>query len=212
MSDTPTLPPSDKLSSHMDFYCQENRATQLRMIQPPPSSAPRCVMHTRGSLWSEYAEGRVDNVFSSNSMIRSHVQIPQDISTHESDYQPRDVHTPAMTQKKEVLDERDFQPEQRARLPHLFANWDSTEVAEGSVQQAWCGQRAILPAFRTKPRQYMRRGRLTLHHITAFEQRARLPHFHANRYSSADTAEGSNQEGRPPISTQKSPQQHRRHS
>ena len=144
MSDTPTLPPSDKLSSHMDFYCQENRATQLRMIQPPPSSAPRCVMHTRGSLWSEYAEGRVDNVFSSNSMIRSHVQIQQDISPHESDYQPRDVHTPAMTQKKEVLDKRDFQPEQRARLPQLFANWDSTEVAEGSVQQAWCGQRAIL--------------------------------------------------------------------
>ena len=38
-------------------------------------------------------------------------------------------------------------------------------------------------------------------HSTAqapLEQRAKIPHFHANRYS-VDTAEGSNQKGRPPI-------------
>ena len=37
------------------------------------------------------------------------------------------------------------------------------------------------------------------HHSTdQREQRARLPHFHANR-SSIDLAEGSNQKGRPPV-------------
>ena len=66
-------------------------------------------------------------------------------SPHESDYQPRDVHTPAITQKKGLLDERDLQPEQRATLPPFFANRASTEVVEGTVQKAWCEQRARIP-------------------------------------------------------------------
>ena len=69
------------------------------------------------------------------------------------------VLAPKTNQKKGVLDKRDFrkrfhylysddstfQPEQRARLPHFFANRESAEVSEGSVQQAWCEQRASLP-------------------------------------------------------------------
>ena len=39
------------------------------------------------------------------------------------------MHTPAIIQKKGVLDKRVFQPKQRARLLHFFANPDSTEVA-----------------------------------------------------------------------------------
>ena len=66
----------------------------------------------------------------------------------------------AMTNKqKGVLDYRDFrkslnyqysdastfQPEQRAGLPYLFENRENVEVAAGSVQQAWCEQRARYP-------------------------------------------------------------------
>ena len=40
--------------------------------------------------------------------LRMYVQIQLDSSPHEPDCQPRDVHTPAITQKKGVLDERDF--------------------------------------------------------------------------------------------------------
>ena len=39
---------------------------------------------------------------------RSHVQIQQDNSPHEAVYQPRDVHTPAITQQKGVLHKRGF--------------------------------------------------------------------------------------------------------
>ena len=42
-------------------------------------------------------------------------------------------------------DNSTFQPEQRARSPHFFANRESAEVAEGSVRQAWCEQRGRLP-------------------------------------------------------------------
>ena len=42
-------------------------------------------------------------------------------------------------------DDSTFQPEQRIRLPNVFANRKSAEVAEGSVQQAWCEQRARYP-------------------------------------------------------------------
>ena len=118
-----------------------------------------------------------------------------------------DTHAAVTNQKKGVLDKRDFQPEQRARLPHFFANRDSTEVAEGSVQQAWCEQRARLPPSDGN-RDSIGYAEGSHHSTEQLEQRARLPHFHANRYS-VDLAEGSNQKGRPPFSTEKSPQQHR---
>ena len=72
ISDTPTLPPSATLRKHVVSYCQKNRATQPRTNHPPPS-APRRVMHARGPLWSAYVGGRVDDAFSSNGMVRSHV-------------------------------------------------------------------------------------------------------------------------------------------
>ena len=114
-------------------------------------------------------------------------------------------------QKKGVLDKRDFrkslnyqygddstfQPEQRARLPHFHANRDSTEVAEGSVQQAWCEQRARLPPVDGN-RDSAGYEEDSYHSTYQFEQRARLPHFYANR-SSIDLAGGSNQKGRPPV-------------
>ena len=60
-------------------------------------------------------------------------------------------------QKKGVLDKRDeeksltyqysddstYKSEQRVcRFPHFLSNRETTEVAEGSAQQAWCEQRA----------------------------------------------------------------------
>ena len=45
ISDTPTLPPSAKSSSNMDFDCQKKRATPPRMIHPapPPPPAASCM-------------------------------------------------------------------------------------------------------------------------------------------------------------------------
>ena len=65
---------------------------------------------------------------------------------------------PMTNQKKRVLEKRDLRmssdyqysddstvhPEQKASLPHFVANRESAEDAEGSVQQAWCEQRARL--------------------------------------------------------------------
>ena len=63
----------------MDLYGQTNRGTQLHMILPPNLR----VIHARQPLWLEYAGGGGDSGFSSNSMVRSHVQIQQDIPPHE---------------------------------------------------------------------------------------------------------------------------------
>ena len=211
MSDTPTLPPSAKLSSHMDFYSQKNRATQLRMIHPPPlPSAPRRVMHARGPLWSEYAGGRGDNGFSSNSMVRSHVQIQQDISPNESEYQPRDVRTSATTQKVGVHDTGYPQPEQRARLPHFFANRDSTEVAESSVRQAWCEKRARLPL----PTETETVSATQKAHTTAKNSLSRWPDYPT--FTQVDTVsipqKAQIRRAVHPFSTQEYPQQRRRHT
>ena len=112
---------------------------------PPPFSAPRGVTHARGLLWSEHAGGRGDNVFSSNSMARSRVQIHQDISPHESEYQPRDVHTPAITQKKGVLDKRDFSLNRGPDHPTSLRIGSIPRLRKVQVQQAWCEQRAKIP-------------------------------------------------------------------
>ena len=73
----------------------------------------------------------------------------------------------------------------------------SAEVAEGSVQQAWCEQRARLPPSDGN-RESVGYAEDSHHSTDQLEQRVRLPHFHANR-SSIDLAEGSNQKGRPPV-------------
>ena len=89
-----------------------------------------------------------------------HREIPTAVQTQlGSTHQYTCMLAPMTHQKKGVLDKRDFrksfnylcsddstfQPEQRARLPNFFANRVSAEVAEGSVQQAWCEQRARYP-------------------------------------------------------------------
>ena len=87
-------------------------------------------------------------------------EIPTAVQTQMgSTHQYYSVLAPMTNQQKGVLDKRDFrksfnylcsddatfQPEQRARLPNFFANRVSAEVAEGSVQQAWCERRARYP-------------------------------------------------------------------
>ena len=124
----------------------------------------------------------------------------------------------AMTdQKKGLIEKRDFrkssdyhysddstfQPEQKASLPHFFSNRESDEDAEGSVQQAWCEQRARLPPF-DGTRESVGYVEDSHHSTDQFDQRARLPHFHANQ-SSIDLAEGSNQKGRPPLQCREIP-------
>ena len=93
-----------------------------------------------------------------------------------------DAHATENNQKKGILDKRDTQPEQRARFPHFFANGDGTEVAEGSVQQAWCEQRARLPPSDGN-RDCCTDNAEDSHPSTdQLKQRARLPRFHANRH------------------------------
>ena len=144
--------------------------------------------------------------------LRSHVQIQQDVSPHESDYQPREVDTQAITHKQGVLDKRVFQPEQRARLPNFFVNRDSTEGAESSEQAAWCWckQRARLPSS-DRIRDSIGDAEGSHHSTEQLEKRARMLHFRADRYN-VDTAEGSITRAVHLLSTQRSPQQHRRHT
>ena len=94
-------------------------------------------------------------------------------------------------------DDSTFQPDQRARLPHFFANRQSAEVVEGSVQQAWCEQRARLPPS-DGTRESVGYAEDSHYSTEQLEQRARLPHFHVSR-SSIDLAEGSNQNSRSPF-------------
>ena len=124
-----------------------------------------------------------DDLFSSNSMVHAHVQIQQ----------PRDVHTPAITHKKGVLDKRDFSLNRALDYP--------TSLRIGTVPRLRKVQYSRLgvsrgPEYRNRDSIGDAKGS---HYSTeSLEQRAGLPHFHANRYS-VDIAEGSNQKGRPPI-------------
>ena len=163
----------------------------------PPSSAPRRVMHARGPSWSEYAGGRGDNVFSSNGMVSSHVQIQQDVSSHESGYRPRDVHSPEIPQKKGVLDKEELLPELRAKLPNLFTNRGGAAAAKCLVQQMWCEQRARLPSS-DRERASIGDAEGSPHSTDQLEKRDKSIDLEANRYS-IDTAEGSKQASRPPI-------------
>ena len=181
----------------MGFYCLKNCATQLRMIHPPPPP-PLAAPCVHGDPYGQSAqEGEVIMFSAQTAWFVRMYKYSKTFHRMNRNNHPRDVHTPAITQKVGLLDKRDFQPEQRVRLPHFFASRDSTEAAEGSVQQAWREQRAILrPSDRNRDRIGDAEGS---HYSTEqLEQGARLSHFHAHRYS-VDTTEGSNQEGRPPI-------------
>ena len=72
-----------------------------------------------------------------------------------------------------------------------LGNRESAEVAESSLRQSLCENRARLPPS------YGNRESVG-YAENQFEQTASLPHFHANP-SSIDLAEELNQEGRPPV-------------
>ena len=100
-------------------------------------------------------------------------------------------------------DDSTFQPEQRARLPHLFANRESVEVAEGSVQQAWCEQRAryLLP---TEPEKVSATRKA---HITAHIRLSRGPDYPTfTRIEAVSISEKVRiRKARPPVQYRKIP-------
>ena len=68
---------------------------------------------------------------------------------------------------------------------------------EGSVQQAWCEQRAKFPPS-DGTRESVGYAGDSNYGTEQLEQRARLPHFNVSRRT-IDFPEGSNQEGRPRV-------------
>ena len=85
-----------------------------------------------------------------------------------------------------------------SRFSRLPSNRDISEVAEGSAQQSWCEQRVCIYAPSVENRGSVGFAEDSHHSPNQLEQRARLPHFHADR-SRIVLAKGSNQKGRSPI-------------
>lgn len=94
-------------------------------------------------------------------------------------------------------DDSTFQPERRAILLYFLANRERAKVAEGSVQQAWCEQRARVPPS-DGTRESVGYAKDSHHSTDQLEQRPRLPYVHAKR-SNIDVAEGSNRKVRPTV-------------
>ena len=130
-------------------------------------------------------------------MVHSHVQIQQDSSPHESGCQPRDVHVPAIPQKKGVLDKRDFSLNRGPDYPTSLRIGTVPRLRKVQYSRLGVSKVPDYPPF-DRDRDSIGDAESSHHSTEQLEQRTRLPHFHANRYC-VDIAKGSNQEGRPPI-------------